>query len=169
MTIVVSCAYAHPLFVIKKFNFKILKIMTEKIKNLSNLSHANCTFSILDPQIEPQAFRHAHCTFKKYVFLNVKKRPIQGSNWFLGFWSLDACVKWPSRCKVSKNSSWVQSIASCGINSVVTSQLSLCWNLELRSKGNAYVCLGQADVFSKSKNKFSHHRTRLDHYHGPQV
>ncbi len=41
--------------------------------------YANQTFFVLDPQIEPQAFRHTHCTLKKNVFLNVKNGPIQGS------------------------------------------------------------------------------------------
>jgi len=42
------------------------------------LSHVNHTFSILDFRIEAQVLRHIHCTFKKNVFFNVKKGPIQG-------------------------------------------------------------------------------------------
>jgi hypothetical protein len=58
-------------------NWKNRKTKRPKINLI--LSHANRTFLILDPQIEPQAFRRTHCTLKNCVFLNVKKGSIQGS------------------------------------------------------------------------------------------
>jgi hypothetical protein len=42
------------------------------------VSPTNHTFLILDLQIEPQAFRHTHCTLKEKK-INLKKGPIQGS------------------------------------------------------------------------------------------
>jgi len=52
----------------------------EKRSNMNSiLSYVKHTFFILDNWIEPQAFKHTHCTFEKNVSFNVKKGPIQGS------------------------------------------------------------------------------------------
>ncbi len=62
------------------------------------LTHVNHTFLILDLQIGPQAFRHIHYTIRKNVFLLWKKVQFKvqfASNWSLGFWSLDPCLRWP--------------------------------------------------------------------------
>jgi hypothetical protein len=34
---------------------------------------------MLDLRIEPQAFKHIHCTLRKIFFLNLKKGSVQGS------------------------------------------------------------------------------------------
>jgi hypothetical protein len=44
------------------------KIGKKKTKANLILSHVNHTFLILNPQIEPQAFGHTHCTLGKKVF-----------------------------------------------------------------------------------------------------
>jgi hypothetical protein len=101
-------------------------------------------------------------------FFNVKKGSIQGLICFklvLGFWSLDPCLKWPLRCKVSQKSGFHIAkfgIASCGHNQCCNFSVLTFWKLEPAGKCKAYV-------FSKSKNKFWHNRTCLDHYHGPRV
>jgi hypothetical protein len=62
------------------------------------LSHVNHTFFYIEPSIGPQALRHTHYTLGKNVFLNVKKGSVKiqfASNWSLGFWSLDPCLKGP--------------------------------------------------------------------------
>jgi hypothetical protein len=44
------------------------------------LSHVNHTFFILNPQIRPHTFRHAHYILEKNVFFcDAKKGPIEGS------------------------------------------------------------------------------------------
>jgi hypothetical protein len=101
-------------------------------------------------------------------FFNVKKGSIQGLICFklvLGFWSLDPCLKWPLRCKVSQKCGFHIAkfgIASCGHKQYCNFSVLTFWKLEPAGKCKAYV-------FSKSKNKFWHNRTRLDHYHGPWV
>jgi hypothetical protein len=79
----------------KKKTMKKRMKKREKTKSYLIFSHVNHTFFILNLWIEPQAFRHTHCTIKKSVFKNVNMGPIQGSIWSLGFWSLDPCLKWP--------------------------------------------------------------------------
>jgi hypothetical protein len=53
----------------------------DKKKSKLNLIflHVNHICLILDFQIGPQTFRHAHCTLGGNVFKKVKKVPIQGS------------------------------------------------------------------------------------------
>jgi hypothetical protein len=87
-TILVSYAHDHPLCVVrikkKNKNRKLKRPWKkEEEKNIPKVNlillHANHTFLILDPWIEPQAFKHTHCTLRTKVFFNVKEGPIQGS------------------------------------------------------------------------------------------
>jgi len=101
-------------------------------------------------------------------FFNVKKGSILGLICFklvLGFWSLEPCLKWPLRCKVSQKSGFHIAkfgIVSCGHKQYCYFSVHTFWKMEPAGKCNAYV-------FSKSKNKFWHNRTRLDHSNRPRV
>ncbi len=76
---------------------KLLKNNFKKKKSKSKvnliLSIVNHTFLILDPRLDPKAFRHTHCTSKNNVSFDMKKGPIEGSNllqispWALGTWT----------------------------------------------------------------------------------
>jgi hypothetical protein len=65
-----------------------LKKGRKKKKRPKVLSHVNRTFLILTLKLDPRPLDTLI-----NVFLNVKKGPIQGSNWSLGFWSKDPCLK----------------------------------------------------------------------------
>jgi len=76
-------------------NWKFKKLWKKKPKINLIPSHVNHTFFILNLQIEPQGFKHIHCTSRKNVFM---WRMVQLKVQFTNNWSLDTCLKWPLVC-----------------------------------------------------------------------
>jgi hypothetical protein len=107
--IVRKSAFSTFLSVWNESENKILKkTMKEKKKgkrkekrskvNLIFLMCQSHFFFLLVSQIGPQAFKRTHCTFliKKSIWKRVQFKVQFASNWSLGFWSSDPCLKWPS-------------------------------------------------------------------------
>ncbi len=66
------------------------------------LSHVSRTFFILNSQIGPQAFRHSHYTLRFLFFLMWRRVQFKvhfASNWSLGLWSVEPCLKSKYTCR----------------------------------------------------------------------